>query len=161
MKSLFLSFLVFLFFISSYGNTFQDTIKNNQELPTAFDESREPQKDLVLAMKIAKKEKKRILLDVGGEWCIWCKRLDQFLKENEDLSSILQKHFVIVKVNYSKDNKNEKFLSKYPKVAGYPHIFVLDKKGKLLHSQNTAELEEGKGYSHKAILKFLNKWKGK
>jgi hypothetical protein len=35
---------------------------------------------------------------------------------------------------------------------------VLDSDGKLLHSQGTAVLEEGKGYNESAVLKFLEKW---
>jgi hypothetical protein len=70
----------------------------------------------------------------------------------------LKESFVVVKVNYSQENKNEKFLSKYPKVAGYPHFFVLNKKGKFIHSQNTGELELEKGYDHNKVVTFLKEW---
>ncbi len=63
-----------------------------------------------------------------------------------------------MKVNFSKENKNEKFLSKYPEIPGYPHIFVLDKNGKLLHSQNTGELESGSNHDKKKMMDFLKKW---
>ena len=33
--------------------------------------------------------------------------------------------------------------------------------GKLLHSQDTAELEEGKGYNEEKVLGLLSKWAGK
>jgi hypothetical protein len=61
-------------------------------------------------------------------------------------------------VNFSPDNENKAFLSRYPKVAGYPHLFVLDKTGKLLHSQDTALLESGKSYSRERMKAFLLKW---
>jgi hypothetical protein len=64
-------------------------------------------------------------------------------------------------VNFSEENRNQAFLKKYPAAEGYPHLFVLDSEGKLLDSQGTAVLEEGKGYSEKAILEFLAKWKPK
>ena len=41
-----------------------------------FDPNRDAQKDIDNAIVKAKKFNKRILLDVGGEWCIWCRRLD-------------------------------------------------------------------------------------
>ena len=66
-----------------------------------------------------------------------------------------------MKVNYSDKNRNERFLKAYPKVPAYPHFFVLDSDGTYLHSQGTAELEEGRGYNEKVFLKFLAKWQPK
>ena len=63
-----------------------------------------------------------------------------------------------MKINYSEENKNEKFLSQYPKVDGYPHFFVLDKNGKLLYSQNTGLLEKEKSYDREKFMTFLKKW---
>ena len=64
-----------------------------------------------------------------------------------------------MKVNYSEENRNEGFLSKYPKVPAYPHFFVLENDGTFLHSQGTAELEEGRGYNEQTFVTFLNQWK--
>ena len=47
-----------------------------------------------------------------------------------------------MKVNFSPENENKELLSKYPQIPGYPHIFVLDSGGNLLHSQFTGDLEE-------------------
>jgi thioredoxin-related protein len=126
-----------------------------------FDPEKNPFKDLKETIAEAKKTNKRIILDVGGEWCIWCHRIDAFMEETAEVKDILDKYFIILKVNFSKENKNEKFLSQYPPIEGYPHFFVLDKKGKLLHSQNTGELEEDKSYSKDKFMAFLNKWSAK
>ena len=64
-----------------------------------------------------------------------------------------------LKINFSKENKNETFLSQYPAIEGYPHFFVLDKDGNLLHSQNTGDLEKDKDYDKEKFIEFLNKWK--
>ena len=37
-----------------------------------FDPARNPSDDLKAAIETASKENKRIILDVGGEWCGWC-----------------------------------------------------------------------------------------
>jgi hypothetical protein len=84
--------------------------------------------------------------------------MSKYFRENEKVAAALTKNFLIAKVNYSEENKNEEFLAKYPRIKGCPHLFVIDSEGKLLHSQNTAELEEGKGYSEGAVLAFLAKW---
>jgi hypothetical protein len=75
------------------------------------------------------------------------------------VAKVLAEHFLVMKVNYSSENRNEEFLADYPTIPGYPHLFVLETDGSRLHSQGTAELEEGSGYSEQAVLEFLNQWK--
>ncbi|HCV43126.1 MAG TPA: thiol-disulfide isomerase [Bacteroidetes bacterium] len=123
-----------------------------------FDPGRDAAKDIQNATAEAKQTGKRVLLDVGGEWCIWCHRLDTLFATHPDLNEFMHKNFVVVKVNYSKENKNEKVLSRYPKIPGYPHLFVLDSSGKLLCSQDTGELESGKGHDPDKVMSFLKKW---
>jgi thioredoxin-related protein len=123
-----------------------------------FDPTRDPAKDVAAAVESASKSGQRILLDVGGEWCPWCRKLDAFFEDNRDIAAFLHKNFVVVKVNFSKENSNEKFLSQYPAIRGYPHMFVLDSDGKLLHSQSTGELEDGDHHDHDKVFAFLKKW---
>lgn len=137
------------------------TISAQEKEREKFDPSRDAAKDIKNAIVQAAKENKRILLDVGGEWCIWCHRLDEFILADKEIDSTLHANFIVVKINYSKENKNEVVLAKYPKVAGYPHFFVLEKKGKFLHSKNTGELEKEKSYDREKILSFLTEWKMK
>jgi thioredoxin-related protein len=123
-----------------------------------FDPARDAAKDIEDAIAEAKVSNRRILLDVGGEWCIWCHRLDDLFESEPELNKYLHDNFVVVKINFSKENENKEVLSKYPKVAGYPHFFVLNKNGKLLHSQNTGDLEAGKGHDRDKVFKFLKEW---
>ncbi|MBI1936512.1 MAG: thioredoxin family protein [Ignavibacteriales bacterium] len=152
MKKYFLP--LFLLLISS---TFaQSNVESNNR--EKFDPNRDPFMDLKNAQVEAKRANKKIMLDVGGEWCIWCHRLDAFIESSEEIKNYLHENFIFVKVNYSEENKNEKFLSRYSKIEGYPHLFVLDSKGKELHSQNTGLLEKEKSYDTDKIMEFLKKW---
>jgi thioredoxin-related protein len=130
-------------------------------LVATYDPKRDPEGDVSAAVNNAKGSGKRILLQVGGDWCSWCHLMSKYFHENEKVAKALTKDYVIVKVNYSEENQNKEFLSKYPKVKGYPHLFVLDSDGKLLHSQGTSELEEGQWYNEEKVLSFLSKWAGK
>lgn len=123
-----------------------------------FDPKRDAAKDIEKAVLIAKKQNKRILLDVGGEWCGWCHKLDKFFKTDLEVAKVLKEKFVVVKINFSPENKNEAVLSKYPAAEGYPHLYVLDKNGKFLHSQGTGELETGDHHDHDKFMKFLKAW---
>jgi thiol:disulfide interchange protein len=99
-------------------------------------------------------------MEVGGDWCSWCRVLDKFYAEHADVRAARDEEFVLLKVNWSGNNENVEFLSHYPAIPGYPWIFVLDGNGKLLKSVDTNTLEAGNsGYSEKAIRDFLAAWK--
>ena len=127
-------------------------------LNAQFDPARDPVADLETAKVEARRGGKRILLDVGGEWCSWCHLLDAFVAGDAEIRSFRDANYVWMKVNYSEDNENAAFLSRFPAITGYPHLFVLDADGQLLHSQFTGELEKGKGYDHRKFFSFLKEW---
>ena len=124
-----------------------------------YGDDRNVEADLAATLVRAATEKKRILLQVGGEWCGWCKLLTGFIEKNDAVRNSLEQNHLLMKVTYTQKQPNEAFLSKYPKIKGYPHLFVLDSEGKLLHSQDTSELEEGNGYNEAKMLEFLENWK--
>ncbi|MEE8398318.1 MAG: thioredoxin family protein [Desulfobacterales bacterium] len=141
------------------GDTEDINHASSKYLPVLkYDPKRDAATDIEEAILEARRTHRRVLVEVGGEWCIWCHILDRFFDDNRALLEYRVKHFVMVKVNYSPENKNMKVLSRYPKIPGYPHIFVLDGEGKLLHSQPTERLESGKGYSVERVSDFLRRW---
>lgn len=141
----------------------QETIElpelENSALVDVYDPTRNPANDLKWAILIAQKENKRIMLELGGDWCIWCKYLDKFYETHAEILQYRAENYVLVKVNVSEENMNEEFLSQYPVAAGYPHIYVLDSDGTFLHSQDTVELEDGNvSYVPEVFMAFLQKW---
>jgi thioredoxin-related protein len=158
MKSL-LTVILIVFF--STGFLFSQSEKEGDKTAVKiakFDPARNAAKDIENSIKEATKTHKRIILDVGGEWCIWCHRLDTLFIKNPDLYKYMNEHFVYLKVNMSPENRNKEVLSKYPPIPGYPHWFVLDSDGKLLKSESSGEFEEGKGHSPKKVMAFLKEW---
>ncbi|MGB5012910.1 MAG: thioredoxin family protein [Pyrinomonadaceae bacterium] len=123
-----------------------------------FDPLRDPKSDLAAAIISAAKENKRIILDVGGEWCGWCVYMDKFFYQNPELAKLRDDNYVWMKVNMSPENENSAFLSTYPEPSGYPHLYVLDDKGNMIHSQDTSPLESGKYYDLAKFTEFLKAW---
>ncbi|HEV2221068.1 MAG TPA: thioredoxin family protein [Casimicrobiaceae bacterium] len=128
------------------------------ELPARFDPGRDAAADVAHAVALANGEGRRVIVDVGGEWCPWCHILDRFIAAHPGVSARIQAHFVWVKVNFSKENRNEALLSRWPKIEGYPHLFVLDANGALLHSEDTSKLEAGRSYDPAKVAAFLDRW---
>ncbi|HSW17673.1 MAG TPA: thioredoxin family protein [Ramlibacter sp.] len=124
-------------------------------LGSKFDARRDAVADVAEAVSRAAAEGKHVIVDVGGEWCVWCHILERFVASHDEVRGLIDKHFVWVKVNYSPANKNERLLSAWPAVAGYPHLFVLDGQGRLIRSQPSAQLEGRQDYDLKKMLAFL------
>lgn len=131
----------------------------NSALVDVYDPARNPAEDLEQAIFIAQRENKRIMLEVGGNWCIWCKYMDDFYATHNDILQFRAENYVLVKVSFGDGNTNEEFLSQFPEVGGYPHIYILDRDGTLLHSQDTVELEDGAAsYVPEVFMAFLQEW---
>ena len=137
---------------------FLSTAAHAQGLPATFDPGRDAAADVASAVAMAKAQGKRVLVDVGGQWCSWCHILDRFIAGHADVRALVDANYVWLKVNWSPENKNEKLLSRWPAIRGYPHLFVLDAEGKLLHSQETDVLESGKDYDRAKFIAFLRAW---
>ncbi len=116
--------------------------------------------DIANAVSRAGNEGKHVFLQIGGNWCVWCLRFNKLIIDNDTLSSVVNNNFIVVHVNYSKENRNEGTLATlgFPQRFGFPVFVILDGKGNRLHTQNSAYLEQGEGHSVKKVLEFLNAW---
>lgn len=127
-------------------------VKESDYNPTA-----DAQAQLVEAKDSAEFLGKNMLVQIGGDWCPWCVRLNAFIKGDAEILEYIQQHYVWVHIYYGKDNRNEvamKMLGN-PTNMGFPVFVVCAPDGTVLHHQSTGKLEAGKGYSRRAIMSFL------
>lgn len=131
-------------------------------LPKPYNEKENAEKKIAALVKKANKENKNIILQAGGNWCIWCLRFNNFLQTTPELKTIVNENYIYYHLNYSPKNKNEKIFAKYGNPGekyGYPVFIILDKNGKQIHTQESGSLEEGKGYSLEKVKTFFEAWK--
>jgi thiol:disulfide interchange protein len=135
------------------------SIKQGAASPApSYDPKRDADTDIQVAVAEARRSGRRVLLEVGGQWCVWCHIMKRFYLDHPDLLALRDKNYVTVSVNFSEENRNQEVLSRYPAIHGYPHLFVLGSDGKLLHSEGTNGLEEGRSYNLERFTKFLESW---
>ena len=119
------------------------------------------EKEVALLVTKAKAENKNILLQIGGNWCLMCYRLNAFIQTDSTLKGLLAANFISYHLNYSPENKNSAYLAKLgnPQRYGFPVLVVLNAEGKPLHTQNMALLLKGNGYDYEKLKAFLKKWR--
>jgi thioredoxin-related protein len=131
------------------------------ELPKfsrVYDEKSDPFADASNALALAKQTNRQVLIEIGGNWCTWCHKMDVFLEKNPEVFQTLHSKYVLLKVSVSDSNENSAFMESLPPVLGYPHMYVSTAEGKMLLSKDTAELLDDGEYSTLHWLTFINKW---
>lgn len=137
-------------------------------LKKVYNEEINPMEQIDQALAKAKKEKKFVICQVGGNWCIWCLRFADFIEKDANIMQMINENFVFIHVNY-KPGKNQdqekaaqgkQMMSRLgnPGRFGYPVFVVLDEEGRTIHTQDSSFLEEGQGYDKSKVLRFFRNW---
>lgn len=125
-----------------------------------YDETIDAVNQIQQAIKKAANENKYVLCQVGGNWCPWCLKFAEMAITNRDIKQVIDSNYVYIHVNWSKNNKNPKAMAllENPTRFGFPVFVILDSNGKRIHTQSSAYLEDGNGYSEKKVVEFLKNW---
>lgn len=122
------------------------------------------QEDLDKLIAQANKEDKNIIIQAGGNWCIWCLRFNDYIHKTAEINDYLRHNYLYYHLNYSKENKNEAILKKYVPDSlklGYPFFIVMNSTGEVLKIQESGSLESGKGYDKSKVMQFFKSWSKK
>lgn len=134
-----------------------------QSGPDIYDPTADGSAQIAEALQAARAGNKRVLLNFGANWCVWCRSLDRLFHENGDVRNALARDYVVVKIDVNTRKgvkRNESVNAKYgnPIQHGLPVLVVLDPNDQVLTTQETGALEEGKGHDPAKVLAFLARW---
>lgn len=93
------------------------------------------------ALKIAKDEKKYVLIDIYTDWCGPCKMMEREVFPRKDVGEYVNPNFVFIKCNAEKGEGPS--IAKRFNVRGYPTYIILDIDGKTVHSFSGSRSPEG------------------
>jgi len=161
------TFLAALFLTSTSFNQKPATENNNAVLEPVttkkdlYPADADAKKEIDEALHKAVKDKKRVLLVFGANWCYDCHVLDRALHEGE-AGQIVKERFVLVHVDIGEGDKNLDLAKKYktPLDKGVPAVAILRDDGELLYSSGDGEFESARTMMKKDLKAFLQRWKG-
>jgi thiol:disulfide interchange protein len=117
--------------------------------------------DITAALAKATREKKRVLLDFGGNWCGDCQVLEIYFHDPAN-RNLLESNYVLVPVNIGRYDENLAIAARYgvPVSDGVPALAVLDPNGQVIFSQRNGEFKSMRKMDSPSVTAFLLQWKG-
>ncbi len=133
-------------------------------LPKPYDESQTPAQvkaRLDAAFAKATREDKRVIVDLGGNWCSWCRLLASVM-DLPTVKPFVEANFVVVPVNVSTKkyvtDHNQAVLKRFgiAEVEGYPWLVVAEANGKVMNSSPDVTDEDHE--TPQGMVNWLAKW---
>lgn len=112
------------------------------------------------ALAAAARDRKRVILVFGGNWCYDCHVLDATFRSKE-FAPLVNANFHVIHINVGNYDANLDLAEKYqiPLKKGVPSLAILDPDGKLVVSQKQGEFESTVRIGPEDVIEFLKKWK--
>jgi thiol-disulfide isomerase/thioredoxin len=147
------------------GQTGVKTAQPAEKKPV-YDEKADAKQQIAAALKKAKAENQRVLIQWGGNWCGWCIALHGLYAKDKDIAHELLYEYQVVYVDAGQPKgKNIELAKSYGadlEKNGFPFLTILDADGKALANQETSSLETDhkldSGHNPAAVLDLLKKY---
>ena len=134
------------------------------QLPVVERSPYDPNADATTAVDAAfaraKKNGKRVLIDLGGNWCPDCIVLANLMQLAE-LKPFLAAHFEIVSVDVGRFDKNLQIPARFgitERLEGVPSVIVAEPDGRFVNPGRIAALADARHMTPQAIADWLALW---
>lgn len=111
----------------------------------------------------AAKAHKRVLIDLGGNWCLDC-RLLAGVMETPQMRPFVAKHFEVVTVDVGRFDQNMDIPASYGikgRLQGVPAVLIVDPKtNKLINAGRETALADARAMTPQAVADWLAGWVG-
>jgi len=108
----------------------------------------------------ARKSHKRVLLDLGGNWCGDCRILAGVM-ELPQMRRFLGAHFEIVDVDVGRFDTNLQIPARFgitKRLLGVPTVLIATPEGRLLNGNDVFALADARHMQPQAVADWLAKW---
>ena len=142
------------------------SIATLQQLPVVlmqpYDEHADADAMVAAAFDRAKKSHKRVLIDLGGNWCVDCVVLANFLQLPE-MHRLMDAHYVIVSVDVGRFDRNQQIPARFGitgRLKGVPALLIATPEGKLVNGDDVFATSDAHTMTPQALADYLAKYAG-
>jgi thioredoxin 1 len=124
-----------------------------------YDPTADARADVNAALKLARADGKRVLIDFGADWCPDCHVLAAYL-EGPAGRALVEPNFHVVRVDVGYWDHNLDVAAAYgnPIRVGIPAVVALEPDGKIIGSSADGALANARGMTEQAVLAYLRRW---
>jgi len=140
------------------------SITDFKQLPVVltqpYDEGANADAALAAAFARAQKSHKRVLIDLGGNWCVDCIVLANFLKLPE-MQRFMAAHYEVVTVDVGRFNRNLQIPARFgvtKKLEGVPALLIATPDGKLVNGKDVFATASASEMTPKSVADYLAKY---
>jgi len=130
-------------------------------LPYPYDEAANADADMAKARARARAHHKRLLIDLGGNWCGDCRVLAATM-ELPALRAFIAKHYEVVTVDVGRFDRNLQAPARYGftrRLKGVPTLLVVDPEtDTLLNRDDVFALSSAGDMSPQALADWFGRW---
>ncbi|HUJ03297.1 MAG TPA: thioredoxin family protein [Rhizomicrobium sp.] len=129
-------------------------------LPYPYDPGADANADVEAAFAKARTEHKRVLIDLGGNWCGDCRVLAGVMALPE-VRRFLDAHYIVVDVDVGRFDRNLQIPARFgitQRLEGVPSILVADPDGKLIDAGHVSALADARSMTPQALADWLAQW---
>ena len=134
-----------------------------QPLPKPYDEAADANRAVATAKARALRSGKRLLIDLGGNWCADCRILAGVMALPA-VRAFVERHYALVMVDVGQFDRNLQIPAHYGlkgRLEGVPSLLVIDPRtDRLLNRGHTAALADARHLSPQALADWLARWAG-
>jgi thiol-disulfide isomerase/thioredoxin len=164
MKNLALAFLLLATPALAAAPAPKPSIASLTQLPIVtmdiYDEKANADADVARAFDRARKSGKRVLLDLGGDWCPDCIVLSNFMKLPE-IKRFVDAHYEMVLVDVGRFNKNLHIPARLgftEKLRGVPAVLIFTPDKKLVNRSDIFTTANARGMTPQGLADYLARY---
>jgi thiol:disulfide interchange protein len=140
------------------------SIASLQQLPVVtlqpYDEAANADAQVAAAFARAQKSHKRVLIDLGGNWCVDCLVLTNFVRLPE-MRRFMDAHYEMVLVDVGRFNRNLQIPARFgitKRLEGVPALLIATPEGKLVNGDNIFATADAHSMTPQSLAAYLAKY---
>ena len=140
------------------------SIASFQQLPVVtmqpYDEAANADAQVAAAFTRAQKSHKRVLIDLGGNWCVDCLVLSNFLRLPE-MRRFMEAHYEEVLVDVGRFNRNLQIPARFgvtKRLEGVPALLIVTPDGKLVNGDKIFATADAHSMTPQALAEYLARY---
>ena len=136
---------------------------STEEPPEIYDSRADGERQLAATLTEAKRLNKRVLLNLGANWCSDSQAMFRLFNTNQEIARVIDDNYVFEMIDVNDRGvgaRNAPLVERLgqPLARGIPMLLILDANGAVLNTDPAERLDDSDHQHPAVVLAYLRKW---